>query len=106
VIELSDFEAENATLNRDFLRQVFEIVIGGVPTILEVHCMCLIMSVGRIPVQGSVSTNLLDRMTHQVGLAKVGVGTLPLGNIYLDADIIQPSVHSATLLGQRSSFVI
>jgi hypothetical protein len=39
-IELSDFEAENATLKGDYLRQVVEIVIGGVPTVLEVRFMC------------------------------------------------------------------
>jgi hypothetical protein len=38
-IELSDFEAEDATLKGDYLWQVVEIVIGGVPTVLEVHFM-------------------------------------------------------------------
>ena len=47
-IELSDFEAEDATLNGDYLWQVVEIVIEGVPTILEVRYMCLIMSLGRM----------------------------------------------------------
>jgi hypothetical protein len=47
-IELSDFEAEYATLKGDYLRQVVEIVIGGVPTVLEVRFMCLFMSLGRI----------------------------------------------------------
>ena len=50
-IELSDFEAENATLKGDYLRQVVEIVIGGVPTVLEVCFMCLFMSLGRILLQ-------------------------------------------------------
>jgi hypothetical protein len=45
-IELSDFEAENATLKGDDVWQVVEIVIGGVPTILEVGFMCLFMSLG------------------------------------------------------------
>jgi hypothetical protein len=36
VIELSDFEAENVTLKGDYLQQVVKIVIGGVPTVLEV----------------------------------------------------------------------
>ena len=39
-IELSDFKAENATLKGDYLRQVVEIVIGGVPTVLEVRFIC------------------------------------------------------------------
>jgi len=44
-IELSDFEAENATLNGDYMWQVVEIVIGDVPTVLEVYFICLFMSV-------------------------------------------------------------
>ena len=59
-IELSDFEAENATLKGDYLQQVVEIVIGGIPTVLEIHFMCLFMSLGRILSQGCVSTNLFD----------------------------------------------
>jgi len=40
-IELSDFEAENATLNGVYLRHVVEIVIRGVPTVLEILlCAC------------------------------------------------------------------
>jgi hypothetical protein len=73
-IELSDFEAENATLKGDYLWQVVEIVIGGVPTVLEVRCMYLFMSLGRILLQGSVSTNLCGPMRHQVDLWKVEVG--------------------------------
>ena len=73
-IELSDFEAENATLKGDYLRQEVEIVIGGVPTVLEVRFMCLFMSLGRILLHGSVSTNLFGPMRHQVDLRKVEVG--------------------------------
>jgi hypothetical protein len=73
-IELSDFEAENATLNGDYLWQVVEIVIGGVPTVLEVRLMCLFMSLGRRVLQGSVSTNLWSPMRHQVDLRIVEVG--------------------------------
>jgi hypothetical protein len=40
VIELSDFEVENAMLKGNYLRQVVEIVIGGVPTVLEIRFMC------------------------------------------------------------------
>jgi hypothetical protein len=47
-IELSDFEAENATLKGDYLRHVVEIVIGGVPTGLEIRSMCLFMTLGRM----------------------------------------------------------
>jgi hypothetical protein len=47
-IELSGFEAGNATLKGDYLRQVVEIVIGVVPTVLEVRFMCLFMSLSTI----------------------------------------------------------
>ncbi|KAF8539103.1 hypothetical protein BDD12DRAFT_883298 [Trichophaea hybrida] len=57
-IELSDLEAENAALKGDYLRQVVEIVIGGGPTVLEISFMFLYMSLGRILLQESVSTNL------------------------------------------------
>jgi hypothetical protein len=73
-IELSDFEAEDATLKGDYLWQVVQIVIGGIPTILEVHFMFWFMSLPRIPLQGSVSTNLLDPMRNQVDLWKLKVG--------------------------------
>jgi hypothetical protein len=73
-IELSDFDAEDATLKGDYLWQVVEIVIGGVPTVLEVRFMCLFMSLGRILLQGSVSMNLFGSMRHQVDLWKVEVG--------------------------------
>jgi hypothetical protein len=73
-IELSDIEAEDATLKGDYLWQVVEIVIGGVPTVLEVRCLCLFISLGRLLFEGSVSTNLFDPMRHQVDLQKVEVG--------------------------------
>jgi hypothetical protein len=60
--ELSDFEAENATMKGDYLQQVVEIVIGDVPTVLEVPFMGLFMSHSRYLLQGSVSTNLFDPM--------------------------------------------
>jgi hypothetical protein len=50
-----------------------EIVIGGVPTVLEVGYMCLFISLGRILVQDSVSTNLFGPMRHQLDLRKVEV---------------------------------
>jgi len=73
-IELSDFEAENAMLNGDCLWQVVFILIGGVPTILEVRCIFFFMSHGWILLQGSISTNLFGPMRHQVDLRKVEVG--------------------------------
>jgi len=73
-IELSDFEAEDATLKGDYLWQVVDIVIGGDPTVLEVRFRCLIMALSRILLQGSVSTNLFGPMRHQVDLWKVEVG--------------------------------
>jgi hypothetical protein len=105
-IELSDFEAEDATLKGDYLWQVVEIVIGGVPTVLEVRFMGLFMSLGRILSRGSVSTNLFDPMWHQVVLRKVEVVIQLLGNIYLVADIILRGVHFAPLLTGRPSFSI
>jgi hypothetical protein len=73
-IDLSDFEAQDATLKGDYLWQVVEIGIAGVPTVLEVRFMYSIMSLGRILLQGSVSANLFDPMRHQVDLQKVEVG--------------------------------
>jgi len=73
VIELSHFEAEDATLKGDYLWQVVETVFGGVPTVLEVRFMRFIRSLGRILLQGSVSTNLFGPMRHQVDLRKVEV---------------------------------
>jgi len=73
-IELSDFKAEDGTLKGADLWQIVEFVIGGVPTILQVHFMCLFMSLGRILLQSSVSTNLFSPMRHHVDLRKVEVG--------------------------------
>jgi hypothetical protein len=73
-IELSNFIAEDATLKGDYLWQVVEIVIGGVPTFVEVCFMCWFAALGRILLQGSVSTILFDPMRHQVDLQKVEVG--------------------------------
>jgi len=80
-IELSDFEPEDAKLKGDYLWQVVEIAIGGVPTILEVRYMCLLMSLGRMLLQGSLSTNPFSPMRHQVELQTVEVGINLLGNI-------------------------
>jgi hypothetical protein len=70
-IELSDFEAVDATLKGDFLWEVVEIVIGGVPRVLVVRCMYMLMSLGRLPFRGSVSSNMLGPKRHQVDLLKV-----------------------------------
>jgi len=103
-IDLCDFDAENATLQGDYVRQVVWIVIGGIPTVLEVRFMCLFMSLGGILLEGSVSTNLFDPMRHQVDLRKVEVGMQLLENIYLVADIIPPGIQFAPLLGRHPSF--
>jgi len=58
----------------EYLRQVVETVIRGVPTVLEICFMCLFMSLGRILLQGSVSTNLFNLVRHEVDLRKVEVG--------------------------------
>jgi len=73
-IELSHFEAENAILKGDYLRLVVEIVIGCVPTVLEICCMSLFMSLRRILLQGFIWTNLFDPVTHPVDLWTVEVG--------------------------------
>lgn len=63
-IELSNLNANNAMLKGNHLRQEVEIVIRGLPNILEVHVMSLVMSLGKIPFQGSILTNLFDPMRH------------------------------------------
>jgi hypothetical protein len=73
-MEHSDFEVDNAMLKGDYLWQVVEIVIGGCPTILEVRFICLIMSLGKILLQSSVSTNLFGTIRHEVDLRQVHVG--------------------------------
>ena len=103
-IELSDFESENEIRKGDYLWQVVEIVIGGLPTVLEVACMNLLVSLGRKLLKGSVSTNLFGPMRHQLDLRNVEVGIELLGNIYQVADIIPPGVHFVPLLGRCPSF--
>jgi len=98
-IDLSDVNPENAMLKGDCLWQVVDIVIGGVPTVLQVYYMCFYMSLSRILLQPSVSTNLFDPRRHQVDLRKVEVGIQLLGNIYPVAAIIWRGVHCALLLG-------
>jgi hypothetical protein len=105
-IELSELEAEDATLKGDYLWHVVQIVIRGVLTILEVRLMYLFMSLGKILWLGSVSTNLFDPMRRHVDLCKVEVGIKLLGIIYLVADIIPPGIHFAPLLRLHPSFSI
>jgi len=99
-IELSDFEAEDVTLKGDYLWQVVEIVIGVIPTILEVRFMCLFMSLNRILLKHSVLTNLFDSIRHPVDFQKVDVSFWHLGNTYLMADKIPPGIHFVPHLGR------
>jgi hypothetical protein len=105
-IELSDFEVEDAALKGDYLWQVVEIVIGGIPSALEVRFMCLFRSLGRVLLKGSILTNLFDPMRHHVDPRNVEVGISLIGNIYLVADIIPPGIHFAPLLRWRPRFRI
>jgi len=105
-IELSDLEAEIVMLQCNYLWQVFEIVIQGVPTVLVVCFMCLFMTLSRILLHGSVLTNVFDPMRHRGDPQKVQVGIRHLGNVYLAADIIPPGIHFVLLLGLRPSFGI
>ena len=73
-IELSDFKADNATLKREYLWLIVEIVIGGVSTILQVCSRCVIVTFSKILLQGSVSMNLFNPMKHQENLRKVEDG--------------------------------
>jgi hypothetical protein len=47
-MELPDFQAENAILKGDYMQQVVDIVIGGIPTVSEICIMCLFISLSRI----------------------------------------------------------
>jgi hypothetical protein len=82
-VELSDLEAENSTLKGEYLWYIVEIVTGGFPTILEVHCICIFMSLGRILLEGSILKNLVDPMRIQVDLRTVQVGIQLFGIIHL-----------------------
>jgi hypothetical protein len=105
-IEHSDYKAENLTMKGDYLWQLVEVVIGGVPTISQVHFMCLFMSLSPIVWQRSRSTNLFDPIRHQVDLRTVDVSIELLRNIYLTADIILQGVHFAPLFRRRAGFTI
>jgi len=105
-IGLSDFEAENTTLKGNYLWQVVEIVIGGVPTILEVPFLYRFMSLSRNVLQGSISTNLFNPIKHCRDFQNVEVSILLIWNIDLLADRILLRVHFVSLLGRRTSFSI
>jgi hypothetical protein len=47
-IEICDFELANAMQKGDYLGQVVQIVIGGVPTVLEIRFMCFLVCLGKI----------------------------------------------------------
>jgi len=72
-IELSNYEAENATLKGDYLWLVVEIVIGGIPTVIEVRFWWLFLCLGRMLGQGSISTNTFYPVRYQVDLLNVEV---------------------------------
>jgi hypothetical protein len=105
-IQLPDFKAEHATLKWDYLRPVGEVGSGGVPTILDVHVKGWFLSLGRISLQNSVSTNVFDRIRHQVDLRQVAVSFEHLGKLYLSDNRIHPGDHFLPLLGWHLSFSI
>jgi hypothetical protein len=105
-IELSELEAENTTVKRDYLRQEVEIVMRGVLIVHEVRFMCLFLYLGRILLNGYVSTNLFDLLRHQVDLRSVEDGLELLGKIDLVAGIIRPGVLFLPHLGQRPRFSV
>jgi hypothetical protein len=72
-IELSNSDAGNAMQKGEYWLRVVELVIGGVPTVLEIHFMCLFISLGRILLQGSVSTNPVDPERFPVDLLEAEV---------------------------------
>jgi len=102
--DLSDIEAENATLKADHLQQVVEIVIGGVPNVFEVHFMCLFMSLGRIMLPGSRLKYHFDSIRHHMDPQRVELGISLLVIIYPVADIIPPGIHFVPLLGRHPCY--
>jgi hypothetical protein len=72
--EFADIKEENATLKDDYLRQTVDIVIAAIPTVPE-HCfMCFFISLGKMYLQGSVSTNVFELMRPQLDFRNLGVG--------------------------------
>jgi len=67
-MELSDLDPVHVTLKGDYLWQVVERVIGGLPFVLQVCFMCLFMSLSRALLQWSELTNMFCPMGQQVNL--------------------------------------
>jgi len=66
--------------------------------------MYFFMSLGRILFQGSVSTNLLNSMRHEVDLWNVAVCIQIVGNIHLVAEVILPGYHYTPHVGRNPRF--
>jgi len=64
------------------------------------------VSISRILLQGSVSTNLFHQMRHQMDLRNVEVGIKLCAHIYLVADISPQGIQFELLLGWCLSFRI
>jgi hypothetical protein len=61
-MKYSDFEAENITLQGNYLPHADATVTGGIATVLEIRFICLSMPLGRILLQGIVSMNLFNQV--------------------------------------------
>jgi hypothetical protein len=105
-IEISDYEAEHAALPSRYFWQVVEIVIRGVLTVVEVGFICVFISLSRILLQFSLSTNLFGPIQHHVDIWIVQVGIKMHEYNYPMAEIIPPGVHFARFLGRNLSFSI
>jgi hypothetical protein len=81
-------------------------VIGGVPTVLGIRLMYILMTLGKILLQGSVSTNLLDSGRHEVDIRPIAVETSLLENIYVFGHVTRPDFNFAPRFGPRLSFSI
>ena len=89
-----------------YLWQVVELMIGGVPTIVLVHFMWLWISLGRILLEGSITTNRFNSMRHSMDLRNVEIGIQLLWTIYLVSDLLSQGDHFAPRLGRHPSFHI
>jgi hypothetical protein len=105
-IALSGFEADYVTLNSDFFRQVVEIVIESIQTVLEICVIWFFLTLGRILIQGSISTKLFAPLKHQVDLRKVEIHIYRLGISDLVADTIPQGMEFVPLHGLHPSFTI
>jgi hypothetical protein len=105
-IELSDLEEDNMMLNGEYLLQVVHSVIGDVPTVVRVHIICLVMSLRRKLMQGSILSNLFNSVRHQVYLRNFAIGINLLGHINLVVNMLRPGVDFDLHHGQRLSLGI